>query len=328
MQKKTKQVIIGSGVAAALLAAAESARQAATGYFVNMALDRNVPPHSARAERRLTGSCIDEKLLKQVREAGEILACRPKTEIVIRSRDGLHLVGHWMPVPQPKRILICMHGWRSSWYNDFGMIADFFRENGCSVLFAEQRGQGNSGGDHMGFGLMERYDCLNWIDWVNKQTDGRYPVYLCGISMGASTVMMAGGLELPKNVRGIIADCGYTAPAAIWKHVAEQHLHLDYRICGGTACRMAKKRAKLDVNAVSCPDALRNCRVPVLFAHGTEDRFVPVEMTYENYQACAAPKRLFIVPGAQHGMSYPTDPAGYQAMIKSFWTAFDKGIAP
>lgn len=325
MQKKMKQVIIGSGVAAALLAAAESARQAATGYFVNMALDRNMPAHSPRAEHRLTGSCIDEKMLKKVEEAGEILSCRPHKEIVLQSRDGVRLVGHWMPVPHPKRILICMHGWRSSWHRDFGIVADFLRENGCSALFAEQRGQGASGGGYMSFGLAERYDCLDWIEWVNGQTEMKYPVYLCGISMGASTVMMAGGLELPANVCGIIADCGYTAPTAIWKHVAEEHLHLDYRICGATACRMAKKRAKLDVNAASCPEALARCRVPVLFVHGTDDRFVPVEMTYENYKACAAPKRLFIVPGAQHGMSYLIDPQGYQMALKSFWTAFDKG---
>lgn len=328
MQKKTKQVIIGSSVAAGLLAAAESVRQAATGYFVNMALDRNAPPHPARAEHRLTGSYIDEKLLKRVKKAGEILSCRPHREVGLQSWDNVHLVGHWMPVPHPKRILICMHGWRSSWYNDFGIIADFLRENNCSVLFTEQRGQGNSGGDHMSFGVMERYDCLSWIEYVNKQTEGKYPIYLCGISMGASTVLMAGGLELPENVHGIIADCGYTAATAIWKHVAERHLHLDYRICGSTACRIAKKRAKLDVNAASCTEALAKCRVPVLFVHGTDDRFVPIEMTYENYKACAAPKRLFVVPGAQHGMSYLIDPVGYQAAIKSFWAAFDKGALP
>lgn len=327
MQKGMRKILIGSGVAAALMAVAESARFAVTEYFVNMALDRQAPSHSARSEHRLTGSCIDEKLLEKVKEAGEILSCRPQREIRIQSRDGVRLVGHWMEVPHPKRILIAMHGWRSAWYRDFGMIADFLRENGCSILFAEQRGQGGSGGTHMGFGLTERYDCLDWIEWVNAQTDKKYPVYLCGISMGASTVLMAGGLELPENVRGIVADCGYTALPAIWKHVAEKHLHMDYRLCGATACRMAKKRANLDVNSATCPQALAQCRVPVLFIHGTDDRFVPVEMTYENYKACASPKRLLVVPGAQHGMSYPTDPGGYEAAVKSFWTAFDKGIS-
>ena len=49
-------------------------------------------------------------------------------------------------------------------------------------------------------------------------------------------------------------------------------------------------------------------------------------MTYENYKACAGPKRLFIVPGAEHGMSYLVDPGGYEAAVKAFWQDFDSGI--
>ncbi len=326
MQKKWKQVLIGSGIAAAALAAVtETARQAMTGYFVNVALDRQAPPRQLVPDRRLTGSRVEEALLQKVEQAGQALARKPLTTVAIHSRDGVRLVGHWMSVRNPKRIVIAMHGWRSSWSHDFGLIADFLQDNGCSVLFAEQRGQGSSGGEHMGFGLTERYDCLDWIKWANERTGGKLPIYLCGISMGASTVLMATGLPLPENVRGIIADCGYTAPTAIWKHVAERHLHMYYRACGATANRLAMKKTSVDPNGASCPEALRNCRVPVLFVHGTDDRFVPVEMTYENYKACAAPKRLFIVPGAEHGMSYPTDPRGYEAAIKSFWHAFDKG---
>lgn len=327
MQKKWKQVLIGSGIAAAALAAAtETARQAMTGYFVNVALDRQAPPRQLVPDRKISGSHVEEALLQKVERAGQALARKPLTTIAIHSRDGVRLVGHWMSVRNPKRIVIAMHGWRSSWSHDFGLIADFLQDNGCSVLFAEQRGQGSSGGEYMSFGLTERYDCLDWINWANERTGGTLPIYLCGISMGASTVLMAGGLALPENVRGIIADCGYTAPTAIWKHVAEQHLHMYYRACGATANRLAMKKTSVDPNGASCPEALRNCHVPVLFVHGTDDHFVPVEMTYENYKACAAPKRLFIVPGAEHGMSYPTDPRGYEEAVRSFWRAFDNGI--
>lgn len=328
MRKRTKQLMIGSGVAAVLLAATESARRAVTGYFVDIALDREVPRYPARAERKLAGDCIDRGLLQKAEEAGQLLLRQPQTPVVIKSRDGVRLMGHWMPVANPKRLLIAMHGWRSSWHRDFGLIASFLRENRCSVLFAEQRGQGSSGGNHMSFGAQERYDCLDWILWANERTGGRLPVYLCGISMGASTVLMAGGLDLPENVCGIVADCGYTAPTDIWKHVAEQHLHLHYRACRATANRLARKKTSVDLSAASCPSALAACRVPVLFIHGTDDRFVPIEMTYENYKACAAPKRLFVVPGAQHGMSYPTDPEGYEAAIASFWETFDKTPLP
>ena len=325
MKKQARFVLIGSGITAAMMALTESARQVAAQYFVNLALNREIPPHPLRAEQHLVGSCIDEEMLLQIRMAGKRLASKPHETKKIQSRDGTHLVGHWMPVEKPRRIVVAMHGWRSAWDNDFGMIADFLLDNHCSVLFAEQRGQGGSGGQYMGFGLMERYDCLDWVSWVNEETGSKLPVYLCGISMGASTVLMAGGLKLPNNVRGIMADCGYTSAVDIWKHVAKT-LHVSYGICGKPAGRLARKRLRIAMDAESCPQALSRCKVPVLFVHGTDDRFVPVEMTYENYKACASPKRLFIVPGAEHGMSYLVDSKGYESAVKTFWGEFDGGI--
>ncbi len=64
---------------------------------------------------------------------------------------------------------------------------------------------------------------------------------------------------------------------------------------------------------------MKDCSIPVLFIHGTDDTFVPVEMTYENYKACNAPKKLFIVPGATHAMSYLVDKNGYENTVKEFW---------
>lgn len=326
MKKRARSLLIGSGITAAMMALAGSVRHKVADYFVGIALDREIPPHPVRAERRLTASCVDEAMLSRVHQARKYLAAQPNEAVTIHSsRDGTRLVGHWMAAHKPKRIIIAMHGWRSAWDNDFGMVADFFRKNDCSVLYAEQRAQGSSGGAYISFGLTERYDCLDWAHWANEKTGKRLPVYLCGISMGASTVLMAAGLELPENLRGIIADCGYTSAVDIWKHVAK-NLHLSYGICGGPACKLAKKRLCVAMDAESCPQALARCHVPVLFVHGTDDRFVPVEMTYENYKACAGPKRLFIVPGAEHGMSYLVDPGGYEAAVKAFWQDFDSGI--
>ena len=323
MKKRLRWAIIGSGVVAGAAALAESARQVVTGYFVSIAMNRKAPPYPASAEKRIAGSCIDEKLLQQLEAAGQRLGAREHDVVHLESRDGTALLGHWFPCENPKRVIVAMHGWRSSWSRDFGLVMDFFRNNGCCVLCPEQRGQGGSGGAYMSFGLAERYDCLDWAAWVAEKMPGA-PVYLCGVSMGASTVLMAAGLELPENVRGVIADCGFTSPAAIWEHVAKNHLHLRYDLCNGPARRKWRRRLALDMDAGSCVEAMKVCAVPVLFVHGEADRFVPVEMTYENYAACAAPKELLIVKGAEHGMSYLTDPAAYEKKVLEFWQRFDK----
>lgn len=323
MKKSARRMLIGSGLAAAGVGLVGTTHLAVTKYMVNVALDRQIPKHTGSAERKIAGSELDQRFLDALRTAGEALHSRGGEMVRITSRDGTNLVGHWFEQEKPSRTIIAMHGWRSSWYNDFGMIADFWFQNGCNVLFAEQRGQGQSGGEYMGFGLLERHDCADWAKWAGER-DNALPVYLCGVSMGASTVLMAAGLELSKNVRGIMADCGYSSPEAIWKHVAKDNLGLSY----GTRCMAARdlcrKKIQVGIDDYSCVDAMQECEVPVLFIHGTDDRFVPIEMTYENYKACAAPKRLLVVPGAGHGMSYFLDKEGYEAAMLQFWREFDK----
>ena len=129
--------------------------------------------------------------------------------------DGTRLVGHYFRTEGAKRTVIAFHGWRSAWYRDFAMIYDFWFKNDCSVLFVEQRGQKGSSGDYMGFGLLERFDCQSWVNYLTAREDTVTPLYLAGISMGASTVLMASGLNLPDCVHGILADCGFTPTAAI-----------------------------------------------------------------------------------------------------------------
>ena len=136
-------------------------------------------------------------------------------------------------------------------------------------------------------------------------------------------MLMAAGLDLPENVCGIIGDCAFTSPHAILKHVASKNLHLSYGLQGLMADAMFKRRVQAGARDYSTVEAMRSCQVPVLLIHGTGDRFVPIEMSYENYRACAAPKRLHVVLGAGHGMCYYADRDGYEAAVKGFWSAFD-----
>lgn len=325
MKKNTKKLLIGSGIAAAGVAAVTVVSCNLTQKLVTIALDRGQPKASQKSANRLSGSAGQAKQYEDMRAASAEALRNSECETVeVTAYDGINLVGHLRRCEHEKRLIIAMHGWRSSWASDFGAISDFWCASGCSVLYAEQRGQGESGGEHMGFGLTERYDCLEWIKWANENGYADIPIYLCGISMGAATVLMAAGLDLPENVHGIMADCGYTSPHAIWKHVVNNNLHMSY---GGFTAAVAddicKKKIQMGTKEYSSTDAMRECKVPVFFVHGTDDRFVPIEMTYENYKACTAPKRLLVIPGAEHSMSYLIDKRAYEKALKEFWEDFD-----
>lgn len=319
MKKGIKNIVIGAAAAAAVVGAVSAASNALTKYMVKMAMNREQPRGTDKNRVRISGDKKLAEIMEQARGAAERLEQRELERVEIDAPDGVKLVGHLRECPDAKRFIVAVHGWRSSWSLDFGMSADFWYDSGCTVLYVEQRGQGGSGGDYIGFGLLERYDCLEWAKWAEARTGGKLPIYLSGISMGATTVLMASGLELPQSVVGITADCGFTSPHAIWKHVAESNLHIPYSLHRAAANDMCRQNIQMSADDYSTTEALAKCKVPVMLMHGTDDRFVPVEMTYQNYQACVSPKRLLVVPGATHAISYCVETEKYQREVKEFW---------
>lgn len=322
MKNAKRKAAIAGGLFAAT-AAGMGMVAGAIKILMDEALDREEPKLFRKHKDRITGGISDTAIYEAGRAPARALREKVTDRVIITNRDGIALVGHWYPCRDAKRVVLAMHGWRSSWYHDFGASSEFMHQNGCSILYAEQRGQGESGGETMGFGMTERYDCIDWLAWLEENTQQDLPIYLVGVSMGATTVLMASGLTLSNRVHGIVADCGFTSPEAIWCHVAQDNMRIPYGLLRKSVDRLCRRKINCGPGDDSTVMALKKCTKPVLLIHGTDDSFVPLEMTLENYQACAAPCRLFVVPGAQHGVSYLVNREGYEEAVKEFWQEFD-----
>ncbi len=324
MKLKAKQIALISSAAAIGTAVTAGISYMITKLLVELAVNRDIPKILRASESTFAEAVSTKEEIDAFLFASENLATTKTEDVSITANDGTELIGHFYHNEKPKRILIAMHGWRSSWSRDFGLVAKFWKENGCSILFVEQRGQNGSGGEHMGFGLIERFDCIEWIRYAENRFGTSLPIYLAGISMGASTVLMASGMDLPSCVHGIIADCGFTSPRDIWKHVVNKNLKLPY--IGPRefmANEMFRKKLNMNVSEYSTIKAMESCTVPILFIHGGKDKFVPIQMTYKNYLACKSPKRLFVAPGAGHAMSYFHEKEGYERTTLDFWKDYD-----
>ena len=322
MNGKLRNTLLG---AAGAMISAVVIRRSVSGAFdrnmVGTALDREEPKAMRKMKERIKGDAeAMEEVMALCQKLGQRLEAQPHELVRMAAQDGTELVGHLFRAPRQKRVVLAMHGWRSGWARDFGAVADFLRDVDCTVLYAEQRGQGGSGGEYMGFGMIERFDCLEWIKWLNGSGFADSKIYLAGISMGASTVLMTAGFpELPENVAGVIADCGFTSAKAEWKYISENNLRIPYDRRGRHVDALCRRRIHLDSDAYTTLDAMKTCRIPILFVHGEADTFVPPEMTLQNYEACRSPKELLLVPGANHGMSYFRDQAGYEGAVKNFF---------
>lgn len=232
--------------------------------------------------------------------------------VYIKSYDGLKLVGHYIDNPERKAVVLAVHGYRSCALNDFSCSAKYLYERGCSLLMIDMRAHGESEGNTITFGVKEKYDVRLWCEYLENRFP-ETPVLLIGVSMGAATVMMASGLDLPGCVRGIIADCGYTSPRAIYESVMSRFGRITPALVR-TAEALAKRRVGFRFDDGDTRTELIKNKLPITIVHGTGDTFVPCSMSYENYEAAkqsGADCRLLTVENAEHALSFLTEKQKY-----------------
>lgn len=246
----------------------------------------------------------------------------PHEQVSIRSRDGLKLAGRFYQGEENAPLVILMHGYRSTAARDCAGAFHIAHQQGYSILLVDQRAHGNSEGETVSMGILERYDCLEWISYAAERF-GDKKMILMGISMGASTVLMASGHSLPHQIKGIVADCGYSDVREIMTKIScRVKLPLGLKMPGEAAYQLTKIGAllfgKFHPEDTSPKTAVQNCEIPILIIHGEKDRLVPVSMGRDNFAACNAESELFLVPEADHIMSYYVDTEGYTKRVTGF----------
>lgn len=244
----------------------------------------------------------------------------PREDMYITSFDGLTLHGRYYEYAPGAPIELMMHGYRGTAERDLSGGVQRCFKLGRSALIVDQRCSGESGGNTITFGIREHRDCLSWVDHMLTRFGPDVKILLTGISMGASTVLMAAGKPLPENVVGILADCGYDSAKNIIKKVIR-----DMKLPPVLAYPFVKLGARLyghfDLEETSPLEAMKTCALPVILFHGENDDFVPCQMSRNIYDACTSKKKLVTVPGAGHGLSYPTAPEEYRQAVKEFFGA-------
>jgi len=257
---------------------------------------------------------------EEIRNGAQFAKTTPCERVTITARDGTPLVGRIYHQENHRGVILLFHGYRSLACNDFSCALGSYMNDGFSLLLVDERAHGESGGRALSFGILERYDCLDWIAFVEKRFPGDKLV-LDGISMGAATVMMASEFPLPDSVCGIIADSGYTSPKEIITKVMTVDAKLP-KACYPLVKLAAKVFGGFDLEESSALEAVKSCKKPILIVHGEADGFVPCEMSARCFEACNAPyKRLVTVPGADHGMSFLVDKPRVKKAIHEFFDA-------
>lgn len=252
-----------------------------------------------------------------------IEAQQPET-VEITSFDGLRLRAELIVHPHARGTLMLFHGWYGSTVTDFGYAIQEYYDRNLNLLLVHQRAQGKSEGHYMTFGIRERHDVHAWTKWHVARFGQELPIVLAGLSMGATTVLMSCGEPFAENVRGVIADCGFTTPQDIITSVVRS-MHLPAKLIVPLIGMQTKLFAGFGLREYSTVEAMRRMTLPIFFAHGEADTFVPCSMSVEAYEACKSKdKLLLLVPNATHGKSFPRAPEKYRACLNDL---FDRALS-
>ena len=241
-------------------------------------------------------------------------AGEPYETVEIVSEDGLRLCGRlYMRHPAEAPLALAFHGYRGTPARDFsgGLIS--MLNAGFNVLLAEQRAHGRSAGHTITFGIKERRDCVLWAEYAAERFGPDVPTVLFGISMGASTVLMASGEGLPGTVRYIVADCPYNAPEEIIKSVIT-NMKLPAGVLWPFVDLSARIFGRFDLREITAGESVAKADVPIVIIHGGEDSLVPCGMSAEipgDSGKCAR----YVFENADHGMSYLEDKARYEGIV-------------
>ncbi len=240
----------------------------------------------------------------------------PSKRVFTKSYDNLRLAAKYLD-NNSNTTIILFHGYRSDGRFDFACAIKYYIDMGLNVLIVDQRASGESEGKLIAYGIKERHDVVKWAEFVNRHYAPKN-IFLSGISMGASTVMMASNLNLPDNVRGIIADCGFTSAPDIIKKVARQSFKINATPILPLLNVGCKIFGKFSLDEIDTISALSESDIPIYFFHGKCDGFVPCEMTEKSYEAARAEKYIYLVDNADHGVSFLRDTENVLKRISEF----------
>lgn len=283
-------------------------------YFYNLALNPNTPkdivfgtPEEAAAT---SGQVLDVDISWLLNDSNY-------TDEYITSQDGLKLHSyHVKNQSSSNKWVITVHGYTSEGIN-MSSYAKKYYDNGYNVLIPDLRSHGLSEGDYIGMGWDDRLDIISLINYILNE-DPNADIVLHGISMGAATVLMTSGEEIPSNVKVIIADCGYTS---VWDEFAYQLDDLfslpEFPILNVSSI-VSKIRAGYFLGEASSIEQVKKSKTPILYIHGDQDDFVPYYMMEELYNATSSEKEILTIKGAEHAKASEVDPETYWTTVNNF----------
>ncbi|WP_141327086.1 alpha/beta hydrolase [Myxococcus sp. AB025B] len=237
-------------------------------------------------------------------------------DVTFTNADGLTLRGWYVP-SQNRAAVVLVHGFADN-RAQLLFEARALAQAGYGVLLFDLRAHGESGGDRVTWGDLERRDVTAALDFVAARPDvDPARLGLFGFSMGGTTALLVA--EHDARVKAVAAAGAYPA--------LEADVYSGYGRWGALSAEpvlWTLRRAGVDMDAVRPIDGM--CQLkgrPLLLVNGDVDPDAPAKLQASLFRAACEPKTLWVVEGAGHGEYARVAPEEYARRLREH---FDRAL--
>lgn len=255
--------------------------------------------------------------------AGQLVASRPQkigsppadihaTSISLGSKSGATISGWHIPADDSRGVIVLLHGIRGS---RLSMLerARFLNNAGYSIVMVDLQGHGESSGEQITIGHLEKRDAKAAVEFARKQHPTE-PIGVIGVSLGGASALLAS----PLGIDALVIESVYPdIESAINNRVAARLGPLS-AIPAWLLLMQLEPRLGIEKSQLRPIDHVPDIGCPVLIISGSEDLHTTAEETKRMYEAAQKPKELWLVDGAAHVDLLAAATTEYVSRVKRF----------
>lgn len=221
--------------------------------------------------------------------------------------------------------VILVHGLGGNRYTNYP-LAEMFLQKGYNVLTYDQRSSNENTAQYTTFGYWEKYDLIDYIDYIYSQAPQQV-TGVWGTSFGGATAGLAmGNKGVEDKIDFLILDC----PVSDMKWMIEEEMRkmdIGLPISYMTFCGNIVNKMELEFNyedANVCNEIM-NIEIPVLVINSKADTLTPQFMGQEIYDAIIneAKKMIWTVEDSEHTEMWLDYNQEYREKVEELLTYLD-----
>ena len=236
----------------------------------------------------------------------------PAISFTLESESGSTLSGWHSRSDSSNGVVVLLHGIRGSRLSVLNR-ARMLRDIGYSTIMIDLQAHGESPGEQITVGHLERHDARAAVEYARRQHPNE-PIGVIGVSLGGAAALLAS----PLDIDALVLESVYpNIKDAIHNRVSAR---LGPLSSIPSALLLIQLQPRLGVSASELRpiDHMPNVNCPVLVASGTADQHTTASETQQLFAAAAEPKNLWLVDGAAHVDLLRADRSQYRQRIAEF----------